>query len=219
MNRIVVINTKGGCGKTTISTNLASYYAAAGHNAALFDFDTQGSAMRWLKLRPETSAQIYGVTAHQNAARHVTRSFHLRLPEETERVIVDTPPGLRGPDLVDQLKGAQFILIPVAPSPMDIYATADFIRDLLIDARVRANRVNLAIIANRVKSNTLAFQALERFLHTLNIPVIAHLRDTQNYVHAAEQGMGVHELKQRPTQTDCDHWKTIVDWIEHRIAA
>jgi chromosome partitioning protein len=216
MLRIIVINSKGGCGKTTISTNLASFYAANGNSTALFDFDPQGSSMRWLRSRSDEEAGIYGVTAHQSAARATTMSWHLRLPPETERLIIDTPPGLKGSNLVEQIKGADCLLIPVLPSPIDIFATADFIRDLLLEAKVRQSRTRIGIIANRVKKNTLAFQALERFLRTLSIPVVARLRDSQNYVKATEEGLGIHELKNKPIYVDKMHWRSICDWIEQR---
>ena len=216
MLRIVVINSKGGCGKTTISTNLASFYAANGNSTALFDYDPQGSSMRWLRSRSDEEPGIYGITAHQSAARATTMSWHLRLPSETERLIIDTPPGLKGPNLIEQLKGADCILIPVLPSPIDIFSTADFIRDLLLEAKVRQKRTRIGIIANRVRKNTLAFHALERFLRSLSIPVVARLRDSQNYVKASEEGLGIHELKNKPIYVDKMHWRGICDWIEQR---
>ncbi|VAW65280.1 Chromosome (plasmid) partitioning protein ParA [hydrothermal vent metagenome] len=214
MKRIIVINAKGGCGKTTVSTSLASYYATQGVNTALFDYDPQGSSMRWLKLRSAEQAEIYGVVAHKNAARSVTMSWQLRLPTETQRLIIDTPPGLKGPDLREQLKGVDKILIPVLPSPLDIFATADFIRDLLLDVKVRLNDTSIGIVANRVKKNTVAFQSLERFLNSLNIPVVAQLRDTQNYLRATEEGMGIHELKGKNVYVDKMHWKSIAQWLD-----
>ena len=174
----------------------------------------QGSSMRWLKLRSGEHADIHGVVAHKNAARTVTMSWQLRLPPETERLIIDTPPGLKGPDLVEQLKGADVILIPVLPSPLDIFATADFIRDLLLEVKVRLNKTSVGIIANRVKKNTVAFQSLERFLSSLNIPVVAQLRDTQNYLRATDEGMGIHELKGKNVYVDAQHWKAIMQWVD-----
>jgi len=214
MKRIVVINTKGGCGKTTVSTNLASYYAAKGVNTALFDYDPQNSSMRWLKLRTDGMSDIYGVVAHKNSAKAVTMSWQLRLPVETQRLIIDTPPGLKGPELKEQLKGVDIILIPVLPSPLDIFATADFIRDLLLDVKVRLNKTRIGIVVNRVKKNTLAFQSLERFLNTLNIPVVASIRDSQNYLRATEQGLGIHELKGKNVYVDRMHWKSVVEWLD-----
>ena len=214
MKRIVVINTKGGCGKTTVSTNLASYYATKGVNTALFDYDPQGSSMRWLKLRSHELADIYGVVAHKNAIKGVTTSWQLRLPPEVDRLIIDTPPGLKGPELVEQLKGANYIIIPVLPSPLDIFATADFIRDLLLQVKVRPTQTKIGIVANRVKKNTIAFQSLERFLNTLNIPVVAKIRDTQNYLRAIDNGMGIHELKGQNVYIDKTHWKSIMEWVD-----
>lgn len=215
MKRIVVINSKGGCGKTTVSTNLASYYASQNINTALFDYDPQGSSMRWLKLRSPESSTIYGVMAQKNAARAVTMSWQLRLPAETERLIIDTPPGLKGVDLIEQIKGADNILIPVLPSPLDIFATADFIRDLLLEAKVRIHRTQIGIVANRVKKNTVAFQSLERFLDSLSIPVVARLRDTQNYLRATDEGLGIHELKGQNVYIDKLHWKYLTQWIDN----
>lgn len=214
MKRIIVINAKGGCGKTTVSTNLASYYASKGINTALFDYDPQGSSMRWLKLRSDKMSEIYGVVAHKNAAKSVTMSWQLRLPSETQRLIIDTPPGLKGPELREQLKGVDKILIPVLPSPLDIFATADFIRDLLLDVKVRLNETSVGIVANRVKANTIAFHSLDRFLNSLNIPVVARLRDTQNYLRATEEGMGVHELKGKNVYLDRMHWKQMIEWLD-----
>lgn len=214
MQRIVVINGKGGCGKTTISTNLASFYAGKGMNTALFDYDAQGSSMRWMKLRSNQCPAIYSIGVHQGAAKGVTMSWHMRIPPEIERLIVDTPAGLKGTDLIDQLKGADIIVIPVLPSSIDIYATADFIRDLMLKAKVQLSRTRLAIVANRSRKNTKAFRALERFLSSLSIPVIASLRDTQNYVVAAEEGLGVHEIKNRSVYLDTTHWRDIYNWLE-----
>ncbi len=214
MKKIVVINIKGGCGKTTVSTNLASFYASRGVHSAIYDYDPQGSCMRWLKLRSGERPNIYGVVAHKSAAKAVTMSWQLRLPPETERLIVDTPPGLKGSELIEQLKGADVILIPVLPSPLDIFATADFIRDLLLEVKIRMNKTSVGIIANRVKKNTIAFQSLERFLSTLNIPVVGKLRDTQNYLRATDEGIGIHELKGHNVYLDAQHWKGIMQWVD-----
>jgi len=143
MIRIVVINAKGGCGKSTISTNLASFYATKGFKTALYDFDQQGSSMRWLQARPDTVAPIHGVTAHTSAAKGVTMSWHLRIPPDTARMVIDTPPGLTGPDLADQLKGADYILIPVLPSWLDICATADFLRELIVNLKVHRGKARI----------------------------------------------------------------------------
>jgi chromosome partitioning protein len=215
VKRITIINVKGGCGKTTVATNLASAYAKQNINTALLDYDPQGSSMFWLKSRPSAAPKLHGIAAYPNKSNAVTRSFQLRLPQQTERAIIDTPAGLTGLGLIDQLRFTDVILIPVLPSSIDIHATADFIRDLFLIAKVRPHRTRVSIICNRVKPNTLSFRALERFLQALEIPVIAQLRETQNYVTASETGLGVHELNSRTNQQDIDAWQQIIDWLEH----
>jgi len=217
LRRIVVINSKGGCGKTTIATNLASCYARHGYNTALFDYDPQGSSMRWLRSRDERAAGIYGVVAHKSATNNKTKSWHLRLPIGTERVIIDTPAGLRETELLDHVQNIDEIVIPVLPSPIDIHSTADFIRDLLLIGKLRANNTRVNIITNRVRSNTISFQALKRFLDTLKIPVIAQIKDTQSYVHAAERGLGIHELNRKQLESDKILWDNILKQLEENI--
>ena len=218
LHRITIINVKGGCGKTTVATNLASAYAKLDMNTTLMDFDPQGSSMYWLKSRPAEAAKLHGVAAYPETSTAVTRSFQLRLPQDTQRAIIDTPAGLTGLGLIDQLRDTDTILIPVLPSSIDIHATADFIRDLFLVAKIRPHRTRVCIICNRVKPNTLSFRSLERFLNALDIPVIAHLRETQNYVTSSEKGLGVHELDTRSNQQDIEAWQKIVDWLENRAS-
>lgn len=216
MRRIVVVNIKGGCGKTTIATNLASLYAAKGFGVSLFDYDPQGSSLQWLKQRPPSRPPVLGVAAHQ-AQSSVTRTFALRTPPHVNRIIVDTPAGLKGPRLSEQLKDNDVVIIPVVPSSIDIHATAEFMRDLLLVSKARARRMRLAIVANRIRMATPALQSFESFLHGLNVPVVARIRDEGNYLLAVERGMGVHEMAQpdQPeTQQDINIWDEVFKWIE-----
>ena len=214
MIRIVVINAKGGCGKSTISTNLASFYASKGFQTALYDYDQQGSSMRWLQARPDSVASIYGVTAHRTANKGVTMSWHLRVPPETSRMVIDTPPGLKGPDLAHQLKDADYILIPMLPSWLDICATADFLRELIVNLKIHKSKARMAIITNKVRKNTTSSRELDSFLKKLNIPVLAQLRDTQKYNRVTRSGLGIHEINHSSTEIDKKHWQSIFNWIE-----
>jgi chromosome partitioning protein len=158
MQRIIVLNPKGGSGKTTIATNLAARYAAAQRNPALMDMDPQGSSTRWLKKRAKDLAPIHGIAAYEKSAA-VTRSWQLRVPHECDTVIVDTPAALDAQRLPEIARGADAILVPVMPSEIDIHAAAKCIADLLLVAKVRRSDGRLGIIANRVRSNTLISQA------------------------------------------------------------
>lgn len=214
MRRIVVINSKGGCGKTTVATNLASYYAGRGRRTALYDYDAQGSSLRWLKLRPRSERGIFGVAAWSAGQGTGTRTWQLRVPAETERIVMDTPAALNLRDFGRVMPDADVVLVPVAPSAIDMFATANFIRDLLLLSHIRVRRERIAILPNRAKANTLALAGLERFLGTLNITVLNALRDTQKYVAASEQGLGIHEMKGSQDERDNEAWARIFDWIE-----
>lgn len=215
MRRIIVLNAKGGCGKTTLATNLASYYALQGQSTALLDYDPQGSAMRWLSVRGDEAPLIHGVEAYQRARADVTRVWQLRVPPQTDQVIIDAPAGIAGQQLVDYVSHVDVILIPVLPSPIDIHAASRFIQDLLLVGKVRTRAIRLAVVANRVKENTRVFQSLERFLNTLRLPFIARLRDTQYYVRAAEQGVGIHELPaDGRVQRDHEQWAPLLAWLD-----
>jgi len=215
VRKIVLLNPKGGSGKTTIATNLAAYYASRGVPAALMDTDPQGSSSRWLVKRPEDNAEIHGIATYK-AQAGVTRSFALRVPAEVERVIVDTPAAIASHKLVDETRGADKILVPVLPSDIDIHAATRCIADLLIQAKVRRGDNRLAVVANRVKQNTLMFKSLMRFLSSLEIPVAAVLRDSQAYIRSADQGIGLHEMPPSRVRADLDQWEGLIDWVEDR---
>lgn len=218
MQKILVINSKGGCGKTTVATNLASYFVTQDLETALMDFDPQGSSIRWLSQRPQSGTDIYGVhVASRKNNTGVTRSFQMRVPPTTERMIIDAPAGISGNELIDLLHLVDTIIVPVLPSSIDIHAVTRFIQELLVIGKVRQRGLNIAVVANRAKKNTLTYKALERFLNTLKLPFITTLRDTQNYVHAAERGIGIHEMWDKRTDSDKEQWKPLTRWLEDVI--
>jgi len=216
--RIVVLNTKGGSGKTTVATNLAAYYAWVGRRVALTDLDPQGSSMRWLSQRPAEAPPIHGIAGFQQRL-NVTRAFALRSPPGTERIVVDTPAALPAAQMSETVRDASAIIVPVLPSDIDIHAASRCIADLLLVAKVHRSEQRLVIVANRARRYTKAFQSLMRFLKSLKIPVAAVLRDSQAYMRSAETGLGLHEMKGALLQEDLDTWKPLVEWLERRSGA
>ena len=212
--RILITNAKGGCGKTTIATNIASHYARLGKNVRLFDHDAQASSLAWLARRGDQHAPIEGVDASKNSDHRLTRSWQLRIPPETDVAVIDSPAGTDIGDLSMLFQQNDSVLIPVLPSPIDIHATAHFIKALLTTGRARQKMIRLAVVANRVRKNTLMYHSLERFLFSLNIPFISSLRDTQLYARAIEQGVGVCELATARSKCDREQWAPIMRWLE-----
>lgn len=215
LQKIVLLNPKGGSGKSTIATNLAAYYAWKGLNTALMDTDPQGSGMRWLKLRPRGLPTIAAINGFERPMG-VTRSFALRTPPGTERLIVDTPAALPAQQMLEVIRDASAIVVPVLPSDIDTHAASRCIADLLLVAKVHRSERRLVIVANRARRYTKAFQALIRFLQSLRIPVAAVLRDSQAYVRSAESGIGIHEMRGSLLRDDLETWKPLTDWLEQR---
>ena len=203
----MVLNPKGGCGKSTIATNLASYYASTGQSVSLVDFDEQSSSLDWLGVRPSTVPKIRKIKAKEG---------DLLLPHGNGYLIMDVPAGIHGKALKHYVKLAQTIIIPVLPSPMDIRATAKFIEELLLLGRVSRDRTRIAVVANRVREYTRIYHTLERFLASLKIPFLTSIRDTQNYIRSAEQGLGIFELQPSLVQHDIEQWQPIISWLASR---
>jgi len=215
LQKIVVLNPKGGCGKTTLATNLASYFALRGPVPTLLDCDPQGFSMSWLEKRSAKRQPIYGIAAYKKVA-NATRSWHLRVPNESSHLIIDTPAALENPQVHDLIYDADNILIPVLPSPIDIRYAARFIADLMLVAQIERGNRKLAIIANRTRSNTRSLKQLMRFLTSLRIPLVAILRDSQNYVRAADRGIGVYELPHYKASRDIEDLSAVVGWLDKR---
>src|SRR3954470_7254565 len=213
MQRIVVLNPKGGSGKTTIAINLAAYFAGRGDSTLLIDRDPQGSATRWLRKRKMPQAEIRGIATFERDSR-TTLSWQMRVPEGTQKVVVDSPAAVEARSMSELTRDAHKIIVPVLPSDIDIHAASRCIADLLLVAKIKRTENRIGVIANRVRKNTLMFQSLMRFLEKLDIPVIATIRDSQNYVRAAEQGVGIHEMKAYTVKEDLAQWETLLAWIE-----
>ena len=216
LRKIVVLNPKGGCGKSTLATNLAGYLASNGNPAAIMDFDPQGSSMRWLKIRPGNSAPIHGISAF-DVRTSVTRSWQLRVPPSIRYLVVDSPASVPPENLAELTSGAHAILIPVLPSDIDVHAASLLMKDLLLIAKVSRRMGRIGVVANRVRENTVAYRKLMRFLKSLSISVVGVLKDSQNYVHSAERGLSIHEMPTVRMKQDAERWEPIIRWLEEKL--
>lgn len=213
LNRIVILNPKGGCGKSTLVTNLAACYAQRGPAPAIMDYDPQGSTMAWLDRRGTELPPIHGIAAYKKSMQ-ATRSWQLRVPTETANLLIDSPASVGHDDLRELTRDSTSILVPVLPSSLDIHAASRCIADLLLIAKVDRRDRKLAVVANRTRKNTKSFAKLMRFLDSLGIPIIAVLRDSQNFVHAAEQGIGLCEMQPSRVRDDLAQIEKILAWLD-----
>lgn len=212
MNTTLVINRKGGAGKTTVSINLASYFATANIATTIMDYDPQGSSLHWLKARNPPLRTIHGSNAAPEKFGQL-RSFGMYVPAETKQLIIDAPGGVSGVLLQELLRRANCVLIPVTPSSIDIHATAHFIKDVLLTGIVRTRNLRIGVIANRVRRSMPVYQPLERFLKALNLNLIGRLLDSDAFVRAAETGSGIFEMESGLALAECRQFTPIVEWV------
>jgi len=209
MRHITVMNAKGGCGKSTIATNLASYYASEEDAAVtLADFDPQRSSLDWLERRPEHLAPIQGLAAFDDGLKGLARS--------TDVLIIDAPARSHGRELTELLKRSDTVVVPVLPSAIDMQAAGRFIEELLGSGTVQRDQAKVAVVANRVREYTLIFEELDSFLQKQKVPYPAALRDAQNYVRAYARGMGVYELPEYLAWPDWEQWEPLLKWLKSK---
>jgi chromosome partitioning protein len=212
LNTTLVINRKGGAGKTTVSINLASYFAARDIPVTIMDYDPQGSSLHWLKSRNPTHGKIHGSNAAPEKFGRL-RSFGMYVPADTQQLIIDAPGGVSGVLLQELLGRANCVLIPVMPSSIDIHATAHFIKDVLLTGIVRARSIRIGVIANRVRRSMPVYQPLERFLNALNLTLIGRLLDSDAFVRAAETGIGIFEMDPGLAAPECRQFTPVAEWV------
>jgi len=223
MRTILVVNSKGGCGKSLLATNLAAYYAVQGSKVTIADFDPQASSLEWLKARAAGRPMIHGIDAVNEPVRP---------PRQTDVLLVDAPAAIHGPALTAVVRRAETILIPVLPSATDIRATARFIHDLLLVGKVVRKQTRLAMVANRVPAmgardgmlakigydtlNMRIFRPLERFLDQLRIPRVAAIPESPYYALADQQGLGIFEWNEGYAALDRAAWQPLLNWLDSR---
>jgi chromosome partitioning protein len=201
---IVIANPKGGAGKSTLATNLAGCLAAAGHAVMLGDVDRQQSSRQWLAARPSHLPPISGWD--------VSADDIVRPPKGTTHVVLDTPAGLHGKRLDAVLRIADRLLIPLQPSLFDIQATHTFVQTLR--AHKRGAEIKLGLVGMRVREHTKANEQLHQYLATVPVPVVAWLRDTQNYVQLAARGLTLWDVARSRVERDLEQWTPLQRWVE-----
>lgn len=206
---ILVANPKGGVGKSTLASNIAGYLAHRGHAVMLGDIDRQQSSARWLAQRPAAVPGVHGwelATAEQ-----------LRTPKGVSHAVLDTPAGLHGKKLSQALKVADRVVVPLQPSLFDIQATYDFVRELQDAAPDRGKSggaLEIGLVAMRVREGTLSQRQLHQFIGQLGLPLLAELRDTQNYVQLAARGLTLWDIAPGRMARDLEQWQRLCAWLD-----
>ena len=205
MRHIMVMNAKGGCGKSTLATNIASYFASEGAAVALADYDPQRSSLDWLERRPDNRPKIAAVSGFTEGMR--------RAPRNADIMVIDAPARTHASELTSLVNHAETIVVPVLPSTIDIQASDRFIKELKSVGKVERKDVKIGVVANRVREYTLIFEELDEYLTAARVPYLAALREAQNYVRAYTRGLGIYELPEYLAWPDWEQWEPLAQWL------
>lgn len=204
MRAVLVANPKGGCGKTTLATNLAAGLAWRDNNVVMWDLDRQKSSLEWLALRPPSLPEIAALGRKHDPDE---------IPRKPDWLVIDSPAGLHGKNLAHAIKPVNHVLVPLQPSLFDMAATRDFLEVLQEAKKARKHKNFIGIVAMRVDSRTRAAVMLQDFLGQFDLPVVAHIRDTQQYINAAFSGKSIFDLPPYISERDIVEWEPLLEWL------
>ncbi len=213
MKVIAVSNPKGGCGKTTICTNLACFLAKWGYSVVLLDADSQSSALDWASVRSGALPRISVIaTSPDQLPARLQNAQKTAVPRTV--VLLDLPAAFPIDLELEIYPYLDAVLIPAIASPIDVRGMVRHVFDLYKHLFDGGKGPVTGVIVNRAKVRTRLYKTvLGGFLQRITFPLIGELRDTQNYPTAAHEGKGVAELPLRQVIKDLLQWKPIIEWL------
>ena len=206
MKVISIINPKGGAGKSTLATHLAGYFAQRSPGVLLGDVDRQQSSRVWLRSRPATLPHI--------ATWQIGLDNVARPPKGITHAILDTPAGLSGKALEAVVKVSSRILVPVLPSPFDLWASQAFLTQLAELRSVVRGKAEVAMVGMRVSPRTLAAIQLQDFLRRQGFDTVAMIRSTQLYPRLAASGATIFDVSPSSSAREREDWQPLLEWVD-----
>ncbi len=205
MRSILISNAKGGCGKTTLSTNLAAAFSQCGLKTAIADVDPQGSSLQWIDRRPSDVPVIIGLDWSDSIGK---------VKKSIDRLIIDAPAALTPKEFQKLLKMADGIVMPILPSAFDQVAAMNFLSKVETLKPIRKNKKQVAVVANRVRSRSRSSRALMAFLKSFNHSPVMTLRETVMYTDAADNGISVFDKQTKAAREAQADWTDLISYIE-----
>ena len=190
MKVISVLNQKGGSGKTTIATHLARAIQLKGFSVLLVDSDPQGSSRDWAAVNEENPVPVVGID-------RPTIERDLKRIAEKDYVIIDGAP--QAADLaISAIKASDIIIIPVQPSPYDIWATSDLVDLVKQRIEMTDGKLKAAFVVSRTIKGTKIGKEISVALSDYGLPVL-ETSITQRVIYPTSAAMGSSVLDEEPT--------------------
>ena len=204
MSVVAVINTKGGCGKSTLSTNLASWCAHRYSCAMIGDLDRQKSVRTWLNVRGPECADI------QHWVIDLGKTFPA--PPRTAHAVLDTPSGLDHYMLSKLLMYADAVVVPVGPSLFDMAATKELVAALARHRKVSTGRCPVALVGMRWPADGSGRWRLSALQETF--PVLTVISEDAVYPQLVEAGMGLFDAQGHERDRRANEWMPLLQWLD-----
>jgi chromosome partitioning protein len=209
---VTVLSQKGGAGKSTLTMQLAGGLARSGRRVAIIDLDPQETAMRWAHAAPEAVPFPARVMRLEAAAEQLHQVIK-QAGREADLILLDCPPSIEHPATIAALQEADVALVPVVPSPADLWSTKGVERLIL---QVQASRKGLkaALVPNRVLRTNLAWDVLE-VMRDFSLPVLgAALSQRNAFAQSAVIGGTVYQLGRAGAEAAREVDKLVVEVLK-----